>query len=82
MIKSIDWETPQAFVVAALLIFLIWKKWGLILLTLMTLFIGSIIENYFVFNIELNSVPISSPLIVYTVGSIVIIIMVIVSLVK
>ena len=70
LIKSIDWEGPQAFGVAAVVILAVMKKWVPLVMVLVTIGVASKIENYFTVNFDFNSVTVTSPMIVYVVGAV------------
>ena len=71
-LQSINWQGPAAFAATAIVILAIMKQWKLIVLVFVVLIIGLNIENYWVIDLELNGVPITTPVIVYLAGAVII----------
>jgi len=71
-IKTIDWEGPEAFGVALIVIFTVLKKWIPLLLVFLTIIIGAKIDDYIVIDMVINGKTVGASFFVYVIGAVVI----------
>ncbi|MFC1538743.1 hypothetical protein ACFL6H_04905 [Candidatus Latescibacterota bacterium] len=69
-LTHINWEGPAAFVIAAMAIFALFRKFTLVLLIILTIAIAWGAEDIIIFNLQTDDKMISAPLLIYIVGGI------------
>ena len=80
--REITWEGPFMFLIVILAIFAVFRQWRLLLLTLFTVVLGWGAEDIALTNLESNMQIMSLSLLIYCIGSGIVIILSIVSFFK
>ncbi len=80
--QAYDWNSPFTFVLVGIVLLFFMRKWGMLLLALGTVVIGSLGTDLIIWNIEHNQEIIRVPLAVYIGGGVIIGILSIVSFTK
>lgn len=71
---QINWQGPAAFVVAILAILALLRKWSIILLFLLVVVIGWGAQDMIIMNLDTQDNLVSVPLLAYTIGGAVVLI--------
>ena len=81
-LMNIDLEGPSIFVIVIMAVLVIFRKWGIFLLILLTIVLGWGAENLIITNLTTNMEIISIPLLIYCIGGGTIVILVLISFFK
>ena len=81
-LMNIDWDGPAMFGIIFLALLALFKKWQILLLTLLTLVLGWGAQDFIITNADSNIPLINVPLLIYCIGGGVILILVIISFFK
>lgn len=71
-IKNFDWSSPQAFGAAAIIAAIMFQRWMIMAVVLIIMVIGANIEQFIVINYEFNNYTVTSPFLVYAIGSVIV----------
>ncbi|MCK4824681.1 hypothetical protein KA005_53510 [bacterium] len=81
-IKSINWEGPASFGIILLALLAIFRKWSILLITLFTIVLGWGAQDLIITNLLTSNKVISVPLLIYSVGGGIVIILLLISFFK
>jgi len=81
-LRGINWEGPAIFAIILLVLLAIFRKWSILLLTLLTIVLGWGAEDLIITNISNNTDIISVPFLIYCIGGGLILIFILVSFFK
>ncbi len=74
-VNAIDWEGPAMFGIIMMAVLALFRQWHIVLMTLLTFVLAWGAEDLIIMNIETSMRIVSVPLIVYSVGGGLILIM-------
>jgi hypothetical protein len=81
-LKSINFEGPAMFVIAFLALLGYFRRWSILLLSLLVIVLGWGARDLIILNIKSQSAMISLPLIIYGIGGLLILFLVLISFYK
>lgn len=81
-IKAINWEGPASFAIIFLAVLAIFRKWSILLITLFTIVGGWGAQDLIITNLTSNNQVISIPLLVYSIGGGIIVILLLITFFK
>jgi len=67
-LNNIDWNGPAVFVIILLGGLMIFRKWSILLLTILTIVLGWGAQDLVITNLESSMKVISVPLVIYCIG--------------
>ena len=67
-LNTVDWEGPGVFAIILLTILALFRKWKILLITLLTVVLGWGAQDIIVMNLETNMRIISLSLLIYCIG--------------
>ena len=80
--RAINWEGPAMFGIIVLTTLAIFKQWKILLITLLTIVLGWGAEDLIIMNIANNLKVINMSLLIYCSGSVIVIILLLISFFK
>lgn len=81
-IKDISFEGPAMFVIIVLALLAVFRKWSILLITLLVIVLGWGAQDLMIMNIITNSTLVSLPLLIYCAGGVAILLLILYSLYK
>jgi hypothetical protein len=81
-IKGIDFESPVMFVIIVLALLAVFRKWSIVLVSLLMIVLGWGAQDLMITNIKTSSTIVSIPLIIYGVGGVIILVLTLYSFYK
>ena len=81
-LSAINWEGPSIFVIILFAFLAIFKKWGILLITILTIVLGWGAQDLIISNIETKAGVTSVPLIIYCIGGGIILILILITFFK
>lgn len=81
-VKSINYEGPAMFVIIFLALLGLFRKWSILLITLMVIALGWGAQDLIIQNIKTQSTILNLPLVIYSGGGLIILILILISFYK
>lgn len=81
-IKTIDYDGPAMFVIIFLTLLAVFRKWTILLVTLLVIVLGWGAQDLIIMNMRTNSAMVSIPLLIYSTGGVVILLLILFSFYK
>ncbi|MFA6470472.1 MAG: hypothetical protein WCU00_00415 [Candidatus Latescibacterota bacterium] len=81
-IKGINFEGPAMFVIIVLALLAVFRKWSIVLVSLLMIVLGWGAQDLMITNIKTSLTIVSIPLIIYGAGGVIILVLILYSLYK
>jgi hypothetical protein len=81
-VRGIDYQGPAMFVIVFLALLAVFRRWSILLVSLLTIVLGWGAQDLIILNMESQSSIVSMPLLIYGFGGFIVLVLVLISFYK
>lgn len=81
-VRGLDYQGPAMFVIVFLALLAVFRKWSILLFTLLVIVLGWGAKDLIILNLQNDSTIVSLPLLIYGAGGVIIVVLVLLSFYK